>query len=129
MYQQQGGVGSTPQGASAAVNAGERFVEQYYSGFAKSSGKYYQATSKVMWNGNAFTGEQFKATILPELQRQLSHFEVMGFDCHALAPNGPTLITVSGLVKMEGRERFSQTFVIERSGSLTYIQSDCFRIV
>ncbi|KAJ2753938.1 hypothetical protein GGI19_002780 [Coemansia pectinata] len=115
------------QGASQSLSLGERFVDQYYSGFNKC-GKYYQPTSKVMWNGNGYSGEQFKATVLPDLQRQLSGFEVTGFDCHALG-DGPTLITVSGFVTIDRKERFSQTFIIERIGGLTYIQSDCFRIV
>ncbi|KAJ1667623.1 hypothetical protein GGH95_002040 [Coemansia sp. RSA 1836] len=124
--------------AAQALTAGDRFVEQYYSGFSRSSGKYYQASSKVMWNGNGYSGEQFKATVLPQLQRQLTAFEVTGYDSHTLGGGGGgeggdsserTLINVSGLVKIDRKERFAQTFVIERSGTLVYIQSDCFRLV
>ncbi|KAJ2487596.1 hypothetical protein EV174_000423 [Coemansia sp. RSA 2320] len=47
-----------------ALSTGERFVEQYYEGFFKSSGgKFYQPTTKVIWNGNGYNGEQFKTTI------------------------------------------------------------------
>ncbi|KAJ2744488.1 hypothetical protein GGI20_002926 [Coemansia sp. BCRC 34301] len=112
---------------SQALSAADRFVDQYYSGFTRSSGKYYQASSKVMWNGNGYTGDQFKATILPQLQTQMSGFEVTGYDGHPLGDY--TLINVSGLVKLDRRERFAQTFVIQRSGTLMYIHSDCFRLV
>ncbi|KAJ2487006.1 hypothetical protein IWW37_005410 [Coemansia sp. RSA 2050] len=116
------------QSSSLTLSAAEKFVDQYYGGFTKSSGKYYQPTTKVMWNGNGFSGDQFKTQILSRLQSQVTDFEVTGYDAHPLG-DGPILISVSGTVKVDRKERFTQVFVIEKSGSLTYIQSDCFRIV
>ncbi|KAJ2910639.1 hypothetical protein GGI21_000662 [Coemansia aciculifera] len=115
---------------SQTLSSSDRFVEQYYAGFSSGgNGKYYRSSSKVMWNGNGFTGDQFKTQVLPQLFSQLTGFEVTGYDSHQLAAGECALINVSGIVRLDRKERFAQTFVIERSGSLTYIQSDCFRLV
>ncbi|KAJ1795575.1 hypothetical protein LPJ56_007336 [Coemansia sp. RSA 2599] len=107
--------------------ASERFTESYYRFFTKSAAKYYQDMTKVIWNGTAMTGQQFKQ-MLPQIQSQISHFDVHGLDCHSLGTQ--TLINASGLVKMGSKKvQYTQTFVIEKSGTLTYIVSDCFRLV
>ncbi|KAJ2843138.1 NTF2- export protein 2 [Coemansia erecta] len=108
----------------------EKFIENYYRLFTRPGGgamKYYQDGTKVIWNGTAMTGQQFKQMI-PEVQAQISHFDVHGLDCQSLGTQA--LVNVSGLVKMGPRKvQFTQTFVIEKTGTLTHIVSDCFRLV
>ncbi|KAJ2558049.1 NTF2- export protein 2 [Coemansia sp. RSA 1933] len=121
-------VQSDQRAVSNSINSGERFVENYYRTFSKSAGKFYKDESKVMWNGNGFGGNQFKEQVLPQLQATLGTFEVHGYDAHPLGDN--TLVTVSGIVRIDAKKmQFAQTFVLQRSGGLTYIVSDAFRLV
>ncbi|KAJ2523071.1 NTF2- export protein 2 [Coemansia sp. RSA 1939] len=112
-----------------ALNTAERFVENYYRSFSKTVGKFYQDDTKVLWNGNGFGGAQFKAQVLPQLQQALAGgFEVHGLDTQPLGDF--TLATVTGLVRIGGKKnQFTQTFVVQRTGGLTYIVSDAFRLV
>ncbi|KAJ1961797.1 hypothetical protein GGI12_003039 [Dipsacomyces acuminosporus] len=118
----------TPQKTTQTVNQAEKFVEQYYRAWGKSVGKFYQDTTKVIWNGQGFSGAQFKQDILPQLQTQLSNFDIRGYDVHQLGDDS-MIINVVGLVRMNKPVQFTQNFVIQRSGALSYIQGDCFRLV
>ncbi|KAJ2389375.1 hypothetical protein GGI23_005848, partial [Coemansia sp. RSA 2559] len=105
---------------SQSINSAERFIEKYYPSFSRTVGKFYQDDTKVIWNGNGFAGSQFKTQVLPQLQAALASFEVHGFDTHPLGDN--TLVSVSGVVRIGAKKmQFAQTFVLQRSGSLTYI--------
>ncbi|KAJ2238014.1 NTF2- export protein 2 [Coemansia sp. RSA 1722] len=109
-----------------ALLLSEKFTDGYYRGFNRCA-RYYQDTTKVIWNGTAMTGGQFKQ-MLPEIQTLATHFDVHGLDCHPLGSQ--QLINVSGLVKLGNRkQQFTQTFIVEKAGTLTYIVSDCFRLV
>ncbi|KAJ2862451.1 hypothetical protein GGI22_002186, partial [Coemansia erecta] len=105
---------------SQSINSAERFIEKYYPSFSRAVGKFYQDDTKVIWNGNGFAGNQFKTQVLPQLQATLAGFEVHGFDTHPLGDNA--LVSVSGVVRVGAKKmQFAQTFVLQRSGSLTYI--------
>ncbi|KAJ1666048.1 hypothetical protein IW140_005854 [Coemansia sp. RSA 1813] len=119
---------SDQRAVTQSINSAERFVENYYRSFSKTVGKFYQDSTKVIWNGNGFGGTQFKTEVLPQLQSTLTSFEVHGLDTHPVGDN--TLVAVSGVVRMDSKKmQFAQTFVIQRNGGLTYIVSDAFRLV
>ncbi|KAJ2252663.1 NTF2- export protein 2 [Coemansia sp. RSA 2524] len=109
-----------------SLSHGEKFVDQYYKTFTKTSSKYYTPSSRVIWNGTAMSGDQF-LQILPELQQTMNSFDVHAFDAHPMG--NMTLVNVSGVVKMGERVQFAQTFVVQKTGTMTYIVSDCFRLV
>ncbi|KAJ2449925.1 NTF2- export protein 2 [Coemansia sp. RSA 2336] len=115
---------------SQALSHGEKFVDQYYKSFSKSVGKFYTPESRIIWNGQGFSGEQF-SNVLPELQKILLHFDVTSYDAQPLGPanSSLTMINVSGLVKIDKKKQFAQQFVVQKAGNLTYIVSDCFRLV
>ncbi|KAJ1847418.1 hypothetical protein LPJ70_001547, partial [Coemansia sp. RSA 2708] len=105
---------------------GDKFVDQYYRSFGKSVGKFYTADTRVIWNGAGMTGAQFLQT-LPQLQAALSGFDVTSYD---VQPFGElAMVSVSGTVRLNGKAQFVQYFVVKKTGSLTYIVSDCFRLV
>ncbi|KAJ2829545.1 NTF2- export protein 2, partial [Coemansia erecta] len=106
---------------------GEKFVDQYYKSFTKSVGKFYTPESRIIWNGNGFSGEQF-VQLLPELQRTFTSFDVTAFDAQPLGEK-QTMVSVSGVVRMGEKAQFAQNFVIKKNGTMTYIVSDCFRLV
>ncbi|KAI8319885.1 NTF2-like protein [Martensiomyces pterosporus] len=118
----------TQQKITQSINHAEKFVEQYYRSWSKSVGKFYQDTTKVIWNGQGFSGAQFKQDILPQLQTQLTNFDVRGYDVHQLGDES-MIINVVGLVKLNKPVQFTQNFVVVRAGGLSYIQGDCFRLV
>ncbi|KAJ2851192.1 NTF2- export protein 2 [Coemansia brasiliensis] len=125
-----GGV-PTEQRISQAISHGEKFVDQYYKSFSKSVGKFYTPESRIIWNGQGFSGEQF-TQVLPELQKTLLHFDVTSYDAQPLGPpsnSSLTMINVSGLVKIDRKKQFAQQFVVQKTGNLSYIVSDCFRLV
>ncbi|KAJ2779231.1 hypothetical protein GGI15_003934 [Coemansia interrupta] len=115
------------------TQAAERFVDQYYRAITRGgAGKYYTDASKVVWNGTGMGGAQFKQQVLSQLGREnppLSHFDVHALDVHPLG-DAQMLVTVGGLCRNAGKKtQFSQTLVVEKAGTLSYVVSDCFRLV
>ncbi|KAJ1856833.1 NTF2- export protein 2 [Coemansia sp. RSA 1822] len=120
------GLPPTESRISQSLSQGEKFVDQYYKTFSKSASKYYSPSTRVIWNGTAMSGDQF-LLVLPELQQTMGHFDVHAFDAQPVG--SLTMINVSGVVKMKERVQFAQTFVVQKTGTMTYIVSDCFRLV
>ncbi|KAJ2297170.1 hypothetical protein IWW55_004878, partial [Coemansia sp. RSA 2706] len=87
---------------------------------------FYTPDTRVIWNGAGMTGAQFLQA-LPQLQAALSGFDVTSYD---VQPFGElAMVSVSGTVRLNGKAQFVQYFVVKKTGSLTYIVSDCFRLV
>lgn len=120
---------TTTQAITQALQIAEKFIDQYYKSYPKTVGKFYKDQTKVIWQGNGYSGQQFKQDILPSLP--LTHFDVHGYDAHPLGQqSGQYLINVSGTAKQNGRKsQFAQNFVLDKSTTMMYIQSDCFRLV
>ncbi|KAI9501440.1 NTF2- export protein 2 [Coemansia spiralis] len=110
-----------PNMQSQTINTAEKFVDLYYAPRARA--KFYQDTTKVIWNGTGLTGSEFKQK-MPNI-----HQEVHGMDCHQLGDL--ILVNTTGVVKDKRgkKQQFAQTFVLTKQGGLTYIVSDCFRFV
>ncbi|KAJ2160613.1 hypothetical protein GGF46_002106 [Coemansia sp. RSA 552] len=117
------------QRISQALSHSERFVQQYYPHFGRSIGKYYTDESRVVWNGSPFTGTQFKQEQLPDIQKALGQFEVTSYDAQPMGSDS-SMVSVSGTARLaRDKVQFSQYFVLKKAGTLTYILSDCFRLV
>ncbi|KAJ1719045.1 hypothetical protein LPJ53_006114 [Coemansia erecta] len=113
-----------------ATQSAERFVDQYYRALSRgAAGKYYTDASKVVWNGTGMGGQQFKQQVQGSADPAVSHFEVHALDVHPLG-DAQMLLTAGGLCRVAGRKtQFAQTLVVEKAGSLSYVVSDCFRLV
>ncbi|KAJ2761860.1 hypothetical protein IWQ56_000138 [Coemansia nantahalensis] len=124
---QSAGAPPTEQRVAQSTNQGERFADKYYQSFG-TVGRFYTDGSKVIWNGTPFLGADFKATVLPRLQKYYSRFEVAALDVHPLGDDA--MVCVSGTVSAGGaKAQFSQQFVLRKESGLSYIVSDSFRLV
>ncbi|KAJ2716685.1 Nuclear transport factor 2 [Coemansia spiralis] len=116
------------QRITQATNQGEKFADRYYQSFG-SAGRFYTDASKVIWSGTPFLGANFKSTVLPELQKYYSQFEVNALDVHPLDSNAVAVCVAGTVCADREKSQFSQQFVLCKDNGLTYIVSDCFRLV
>ncbi len=93
----------------------------------------YSNNSLVVWNGNSKSG----SSSIIEFYQSLpgSSHRLFSFDCHPVqiaSSATSVLVCCMGSVKFDGQsseKRFSQDFVLTKTGEVWKVDSDCFRYI
>ncbi|KAI8882754.1 NTF2-like protein [Backusella circina FSU 941] len=125
-----------------AEKSTEQFIQFFYPNYdsqRQNLGSLYRDNSRILWNGNDFSGPQEFSQFLGRLP--MSHHEVDVYNCHPLPATMNAqgacgiMITVTGTVKYgdnPAKRTFSQTFILmpdENQAGNYYVESDNFRFV